>query len=48
MEGVTCDDLSEGELGNTWFVTACSALAKEPKLWNKVINRQKPRTYFHS
>ncbi len=36
VEGVTCDDLCEGELGNSWFVSACSALAKEPKLWHKV------------
>ncbi len=36
VEGVTCDDLCEGELGNTWFVSACSALAREPKLWKQV------------
>jgi len=37
VEGVTCDDLNEGELGNTWFVSACSSLAQEPKMWAKVI-----------
>jgi hypothetical protein len=36
VEGVTCDDLNEGELGNTWFVSACSSLAQEPKMWAKV------------
>ena len=25
----------QGELGNSWFVSACSALAKELKLFNK-------------
>ena len=34
--GVSCDDLNEGELGNTWFVSACSSLALEPKLWARV------------
>lgn len=37
VEGVTCDDLNEGQLGNTWFVSACTALAKEQKLFQKVI-----------
>ena len=36
VEGVTCDDLNEGELGNTWFVSACVGLAREQKLFNKV------------
>ena len=39
-EGVTCDDLNEGELGNTWFVTACASLAQEPKLWQKVSQQE--------
>ncbi|KAK7096626.1 hypothetical protein V1264_005902 [Littorina saxatilis] len=37
VEGVTCDDLNPGELGNSWFVTACSSLAQEKKIWAKVI-----------
>ncbi len=36
VEGVSCDDLNEGELGNTWFVSACSALAQDNRLWVKV------------
>ena len=36
VEGVSCDDLHQGELGNCWFVSACSSLAQEPKLWQKV------------
>ena len=36
VEGVGCDDLNPGELGNTWFVTACASLAQEKKIWQKV------------
>ena len=36
VEGATCDDLNEGELGNAWFVAACSGLTQEVKLFNKV------------
>ena len=36
VEGVSCDDLNPGELGNTWFVTACASLALEKKIWQKV------------
>lgn len=38
VEGVTCDDLNQGELGNTWFVTACASLALEKKLFEKVFS----------
>ncbi|XP_064603652.1 calpain-5-like [Liolophura sinensis] len=37
VEGVSCDDIREGELGNCWFVTACTTLAQEPKLLQKVL-----------
>ncbi|XP_055873006.1 calpain-5-like isoform X2 [Biomphalaria glabrata] len=37
VDGATCDDLVTGEIKSTWFITACTALAHEPKLWNKVI-----------
>ncbi|KAH9495989.1 Calpain-5, partial [Bulinus truncatus] len=37
VEGATCDDLVTGEMKSTWFITACTALAHEPKLFNKVI-----------
>ena len=37
VDGATCDDLNEGELGNTWFVSACSTLAANQKLFVKVI-----------
>ncbi|XP_052787580.1 calpain-5-like [Mya arenaria] len=37
VEGATNDDLQEGEIGNTWFVTACASLTKETKLFQNVI-----------
>ena len=37
VEGVSTTDLNQGVLGNCWFVAACSCLASEPKLWDKVI-----------
>ena len=37
VNGVSTTDLNQGVLGNCWFVAACSCLASEPKLWEKVI-----------
>lgn len=37
VEGLSSTDLNQGALGNCWFVAACSALALEKKLWEKVI-----------
>ena len=34
---VTKDNLTEGKLGQKWFVSACSALAKTTKLFQKVV-----------
>ncbi|XP_041356011.1 calpain-5-like isoform X2 [Gigantopelta aegis] len=45
VEGVSCDDLNQGELGNTWFVTACSSLALEPKLWRIVVANHKEQEW---
>ncbi|KAK6184886.1 hypothetical protein SNE40_007247 [Patella caerulea] len=45
VEGVSCDDLNQGEIGNTWFVTACSSLAREPKLWQKVVTNHKEQEW---
>lgn len=36
VEGVSCDDLNQGEIGNTWFVTACASLTLEKKLFERV------------
>ena len=35
-DGGTKDNLTEGENGNAWFLSACAALAKEKKLLHKV------------
>ncbi|XP_076323559.1 calpain-5-like isoform X1 [Tachypleus tridentatus] len=35
--GASSCDVVQGMLGNCWFVAACSALAQEKELWNKVI-----------
>ena len=37
VNGVSTTDLNQGILGNCWFVAACSCLASEIKLWEKVI-----------
>ena len=37
IEGLSNSDLNQGALGNCWFVAACSALALEKKLWDKVV-----------
>jgi len=35
--GISCDDVFQGQLGNCWFVAACSVLAGVKELWQKVI-----------
>ncbi|TUP17201.1 Calpain-5 [Bagarius yarrelli] len=37
VEGISSHDLNQGEVGNCWFVAACSCLALKPELWQKVI-----------
>ena len=41
MDGMSCDDLNEGELGNKWLIAAASTLALHPKLFAKVSQRSK-------
>ena len=36
VNGISADDLNEGELGNTWFVSACAWLTKFPELFYRV------------
>ncbi|KAL8568330.1 hypothetical protein ACOMHN_040903 [Nucella lapillus] len=45
VEGVSCDDLNPGELGNSWFVTACASLSLERKIWQKVIPNHKDQEW---
>lgn len=36
-DGLDPSDLNQGAVGNCWFVAACSALALDQKMWNKVV-----------
>ncbi|XP_029107050.1 calpain-5-like isoform X3 [Scleropages formosus] len=58
VDGISAHDLHQGQLGNCWFVAACSSLASRESLWQKVIpdwkeqewDPEKPETYagiFH-
>lgn len=37
VDGISAHDLHQGQLGNCWFVAACSSLASREPLWQKVI-----------
>jgi len=37
VEGISSGDVNQGQLGNCWFVAACSVLAGVKELWHKVI-----------
>ncbi|XP_071086234.1 calpain-5-like [Haliotis cracherodii] len=53
VEGASSNDVSQGRLGNCWFVAASSCLAQYSEIWNKVIpdatgqewDDQKPDNY---
>ncbi|KAM6933959.1 calpain-5-like [Xenentodon cancila] len=58
VDGISAHDLHQGQLGNCWFVAACSSLASREALWQKVIpdwkdqewSKEKPESYagiFH-
>ncbi|XP_067084686.1 calpain-5-like [Osmerus mordax] len=58
VDGISAHDLHQGQLGNCWFVAACSSLASREALWQKVIpdwkeqewDTEKPDSYagiFH-
>ncbi|XP_060538733.1 calpain-5 [Pantherophis guttatus] len=58
VDGISSHDLHQGQVGNCWFVAACSALASREALWQKVIpdwkeqewSSEKPQNYagiFH-
>ena len=36
VEGISSGDVNQGQLGNCWFVAACSVLAGVKDLWHKV------------
>uniref|UniRef100_H0V2U3 Calpain 5 n=1 Tax=Cavia porcellus TaxID=10141 RepID=H0V2U3_CAVPO len=37
VDGISSHDLHQGQVGNCWFVAACSSLASRDSLWQKVI-----------
>lgn len=45
VEGISSHDLNQGEVGNCWFVAACSCLAGKPDLWQKVSLNITPHLY---
>ncbi|KAL8575841.1 hypothetical protein ACOMHN_014846 [Nucella lapillus] len=45
VKGITCDDLKSGEVGNSWFVTACASLVQDPKIWQKVFPNYKDQEW---
>ncbi|KAK2167765.1 hypothetical protein LSH36_24g05011 [Paralvinella palmiformis] len=45
VEGASSNDLIQGELGNCWFVAACSCLAMKKSIWQKVIPDHKDQEW---
>ncbi|KAF4802379.1 calpain-5-like protein [Turdus rufiventris] len=38
VDGISSHDLHQGQVGNCWFVAACSSLASRESLWQKIPN----------
>lgn len=36
VEGASAGDVSQGRLGNCWFVSAASCLAQNKEIWHRV------------
>ncbi|XP_068228201.1 calpain-5-like isoform X4 [Palaemon carinicauda] len=45
VEGVSANDVTQGQLGNCWFVAACATLAGVKELWHRVIPDYKDQEY---
>ena len=45
VDGASSADVTQGRLGNCWFVAAAASLAEENNLWTKV-NIYNPETTF--
>ncbi|XP_013401269.1 calpain-5 isoform X3 [Lingula anatina] len=45
VEGTSSGDVSQGQLGNCWFVAAASCLANEKAIWQKVIPNHKDQEW---
>ncbi|OXB62439.1 hypothetical protein ASZ78_013783 [Callipepla squamata] len=40
VDGISSHDLHQGQVGNCWFVAACSSLASREALWQKKLDLQ--------
>ena len=49
-DGVSGNDLNQGDVGNCWFVAACATLAGVKPLWDKVVvnSKDQVRTQKHT
>lgn len=45
VDGMSAHDLNQGQLGNCWFVAACSCLASRDNLWQTVIPNWKEQEW---
>ncbi|XP_045614079.1 calpain-5 isoform X2 [Procambarus clarkii] len=45
IEGASANDVTQGQLGNCWFVAACATLAGVKELWNRVLPDYKDQEY---
>ena len=45
VDGMSSHDVTQGKLGNCWFVAACSSLALEPSLLEKVCTVCNPLSF---
>ncbi|XP_054649434.1 calpain-5a isoform X2 [Dunckerocampus dactyliophorus] len=48
VDGISAHDLNQGQLGNCWFVAACSSLASQEVLWRKVIPDHKNQVWHNT
>ncbi|OCT93322.1 uncharacterized protein LOC414629 isoform X1 [Xenopus laevis] len=46
VDGISSHDLHQGQVGNCWFVAACSSLASREQLWQKVIPEWKEQEWY--
>ncbi|CAJ0964403.1 unnamed protein product [Ranitomeya imitator] len=40
VDGISAHDLHQGQVGNCWFVAACSSLASREPLWQKTMSTE--------
>ncbi|KAM4699406.1 calpain-5 [Discoglossus pictus] len=45
VDGISSHDLHQGQVGNCWFIAACSSLASREALWQKVIPNWKEQEW---